>query len=377
MPRTATSVADTVGALMPEPVIVIDESSTSGLAQAGAPGHDWLKATGAAISYAIRGPRCRDHRPDPPDSSPMDTTSGLCTPAPENLDVTTVTEPQRYRRHRAHPAPTPRGRVRPRHRRARPPRFGPPSGVVKLAEDIGVAPRRVHTADELAHARRGAVIQPGAHLNRRDGALSAALTITGSSTGPLGDTHVRGRGCPTRSGSTPTRSPGGHSHPRAGGSGRPDPASTPAGRHRPAVQTGGRPAICSSGCGHPGQTRPSFAPAATIRPSRPATVGAAPNRRTDNHPAGQDRTRCSPRHRRRQATDVICCQVVHQPTAVTVSAFLRLSQQLRRGVQHRRRGDATDAAVAVADGNADRGWGCRRRRCRRSRLAVAADVGRC
>ena len=99
---------------------------------------------------------------------------------------------------------------------------------------------------------------PDLHLNRRDGALSAALTITGSSTGPLGDTHVRGRGCPTRSGSTPTRSPGGHSHPRAGGSGRPDPASTPAGRYRLAVQTGGRPATCSSGCGHPGQTRPSF-----------------------------------------------------------------------------------------------------------------------
>ena len=55
-----------------------------------------------------RGPRRRDHRPDPPDSSPMDTTSGLCTPAPENLDVTTVTEPQRCRRHCAHRAPTPR-----------------------------------------------------------------------------------------------------------------------------------------------------------------------------------------------------------------------------------------------------------------------------
>jgi hypothetical protein len=33
VPRTATSVADTVGALMPEPVIVIDESNTCGPAQ--------------------------------------------------------------------------------------------------------------------------------------------------------------------------------------------------------------------------------------------------------------------------------------------------------------------------------------------------------
>ena len=100
VPWRPASVADTVGALMLEPVIVIDESNTSGLAQAsaGAPGHDWLTATGGAISYAIAALGAAIAAPDPPvlcpqpDSSPMDTMSGLCTPARENLDVTTVTD---------------------------------------------------------------------------------------------------------------------------------------------------------------------------------------------------------------------------------------------------------------------------------------------
>ena len=73
MPCTATSVPDAVGALMLEPVIVIDESTTSGLDQAGAGAvaHDWLTATGGAISYGTRPsaprsppPPCPDDRPD-------------------------------------------------------------------------------------------------------------------------------------------------------------------------------------------------------------------------------------------------------------------------------------------------------------------------
>ena len=171
-----------------------------------------------------------------------------------------------------------------------------------------------------------------------------------------------------------TARPGGHSHPHAGGSGRPDPASTPAGRYRLAVQTGGRPATCSSGCGHPGQTahrlpRPP--------PSGPIHGEGLPTAAPANRPDGQQRTRFRPGTGAPSRRVLSAARWWNQPTAVTVSAVLRLSQQLRRGVQHRRRGDATNAAVAVADGNADRGWGCRRRRCRRNRLAVAADVGRC
>jgi len=36
----------------------------------------------------------------------------------------------------------------------------PTQGFVKPAEGIGVAARRVHTADELADARRGTFIEP-------------------------------------------------------------------------------------------------------------------------------------------------------------------------------------------------------------------------
>jgi hypothetical protein len=58
-------------------------------------------ATGGAISSAIAAVGAAIGAPNPPvlcpqpDSSPMDTMSGLCTPARENLDVTTVTEQQR------------------------------------------------------------------------------------------------------------------------------------------------------------------------------------------------------------------------------------------------------------------------------------------
>ena len=79
---------------------VIDESNTSGLGQAsaGAPGHDWLTATGGAISYAIAALGAAIGAPERPvlcphaDRPAMETTSGLSTPARENLDVTTVTD---------------------------------------------------------------------------------------------------------------------------------------------------------------------------------------------------------------------------------------------------------------------------------------------
>ena len=185
---------------------------------------------------------------------------------------------------------------------------------------MGVATRRVHTADEPAHARRGAVIESGAHLNRRDGALSAALTITGPSTGPLGDTRVRGRAAPQGRGAPP---PASAEHPPAcRGSRRADPARTAAGRHRPAVQQlGARPCAhrVAGACGsnppivcmgrhhqtqppshgrggspppHPLTTRPvSTAPAV-----RPGTGGATP-------------------------PGAIRYQVMHQPTPVTASAL--------------------------------------------------------
>ncbi|EUA23537.1 thiamine pyrophosphate enzyme, C-terminal TPP binding domain protein [Mycobacterium xenopi 4042] len=98
---TAASAADVVGALMPENVIVVDESNTSGLllaqATAGAPAHDWLTLTGGAIGYGIPAAiGAAIAAPDRPvlclesDGSAMYTLSGLWTQARENLDVTTV-----------------------------------------------------------------------------------------------------------------------------------------------------------------------------------------------------------------------------------------------------------------------------------------------
>ena len=95
----------------------------------------------------------------------------------------------------------------------------------------------------------------------------------------------------------------------------------------------GRYRLRSSGSWAPGHvlirlracgSNPSIVcPAATTRPSRPATVGAAPNRRTrvttrliSTAPAVRPGTGGA------KPPGVICCQVVHQPTTVTVSALL-------------------------------------------------------
>ena len=202
MPWTATSVADTVGALMPEPVIVIDESSTSGLAQAGAgtPGHDWLTATGGAISDGIPAVGVAIAAPNPPalcpqpDSSPMDTMSGLCTPARENLDVTTVTDNNgaddivRIERQRVG-AGSARGPMAPDLLDLVPHRVSSNSPRVWESPHVASTPPTSSPTPAAAPSSN-----PDPHLNRRDGALSAALTITGPSTGPLGDTRVRGHG---------------------------------------------------------------------------------------------------------------------------------------------------------------------------------------
>ncbi|OBK34492.1 hypothetical protein A5658_11155, partial [Mycobacterium sp. 1245111.1] len=98
---TAVSVADVVGALLPDNAIVVDESNTSSVplaaATAGAPAHDWLTLTGGAIGYgipaAVGAAVAAPHRPVlclESDGSAMYTISGLWTQARENLNVTTV-----------------------------------------------------------------------------------------------------------------------------------------------------------------------------------------------------------------------------------------------------------------------------------------------
>jgi acetolactate synthase-1/2/3 large subunit len=98
---TMQTLADAVGALLPEGAVVVDESNTSGLfvpaATAGAPRHDWLTLTGGAIGFGLpaatgaavaaegRKVLCLEA-----DGSAMYTAQALWTQAREGLDVTTV-----------------------------------------------------------------------------------------------------------------------------------------------------------------------------------------------------------------------------------------------------------------------------------------------
>lgn len=100
-PLTSETLADAVGALLPEGAIVVDESITSGLsvpaATAFGPRHDWLAlaggsigqgipvATGAAVAAPHRPVLCLEA-----DGSAMYTIQALWTQVREGLDVTTI-----------------------------------------------------------------------------------------------------------------------------------------------------------------------------------------------------------------------------------------------------------------------------------------------
>jgi len=173
---SAVSVADAIGALMPERAIVVDESNTSSVpltaATAGAPRHDWLTLTGGAIGFGIPAAvGAAVAAPDRPvlclesDGSAMYTISGLWTQARENLNVTTVIYNNgaydilriELQRVGAGSAPGPKALdlldlSRPR------------MDFVKIAEGMGVPARRVTTAQEFADALRTAFAEPGPHL---------------------------------------------------------------------------------------------------------------------------------------------------------------------------------------------------------------------
>ncbi|HEY1838998.1 MAG TPA: acetolactate synthase large subunit [Mycobacterium sp.] len=173
---TAVSVADVVGALMPENVIVVDESNTSGVpltaATAGAPAHDWLTLTGGAIGYGIPAAvGAAVAAPDRPvlclesDGSAMYTISGLWTQARENLDVTTVIynngayDILRLELQRVGAGSTPGPKALDLLDLSR-----PTIDFVKIAEGLGVPARRATTAEEFADALRAAFDEPGPHL---------------------------------------------------------------------------------------------------------------------------------------------------------------------------------------------------------------------
>lgn len=97
----AESMANALGALLPEGAVVADEGNTTGLfaqgATAGCPPHDWLTLTGGAIGFglptatgaavAVPGRKviCLEA-----DGSAMYTAQSLWTQVREGLDVTTI-----------------------------------------------------------------------------------------------------------------------------------------------------------------------------------------------------------------------------------------------------------------------------------------------
>jgi acetolactate synthase-1/2/3 large subunit len=175
-PLPSGPVADVVGALLPEGAIVVDESNTSSVplaqATAGAPAHDWLTLTGGAIGYGIPAAvGAAVAAPDRPvlclesDGSAMYTISGLWTQAREHQNITTVVynngaydilriELQRVGAEST-PGPKAQQLLDLTH---------PAIDFVKLAEGMGVAARRVTTAEEFADALGWAFAEPGPHL---------------------------------------------------------------------------------------------------------------------------------------------------------------------------------------------------------------------
>jgi acetolactate synthase-1/2/3 large subunit len=98
---TLPGIAAAVGALLPENLIVVDESMTSGrglmAATKGAPPHDWLGNTGGSIGIALplavgASVACPDRKVLclTADGSGMYTLQALWTMAREGLNVTTV-----------------------------------------------------------------------------------------------------------------------------------------------------------------------------------------------------------------------------------------------------------------------------------------------
>jgi len=98
---TSQTVAEAIGALLPEGAIVADEANTSGLfipgATAGAPRHDWLCLTGGSIGIGLpfatgAAVACPDRKVLclQADGSAMYTLQALWTQVREGLDVTTV-----------------------------------------------------------------------------------------------------------------------------------------------------------------------------------------------------------------------------------------------------------------------------------------------
>ena len=168
------SIAQAIGALLPEGAIVSDEANTAGLfvsgATAGAPRHDWLTLTGGAIGQGMpvatgAAVACPDRKvlSLEADGSAMYTIQSLWTQAREGLDVTTIIfnnrsyailtlELQRVGARTDGSAAEQLDLSR------------PPLDFVALAQGMGVDAVRVETADDLVRELERAFATPGPHL---------------------------------------------------------------------------------------------------------------------------------------------------------------------------------------------------------------------
>ncbi|WP_369136913.1 acetolactate synthase large subunit [Modestobacter versicolor] len=169
------TLAEVVGALLPEHAIVVDEALTSGRflpgATVGAPPHDWLTLTGGAIGQGLPAATgAAVACPDRPvvslqaDGSAMYTVQALWTQAREGLDVTTVVcDNGAYAILAAELENV--GATSGGERAGQLLDLGGPSlDFVALATGMGVPATRATTAEELATQFRTALAEPGPHL---------------------------------------------------------------------------------------------------------------------------------------------------------------------------------------------------------------------
>jgi acetolactate synthase-1/2/3 large subunit len=172
---TAATMAQAIGALLPEGAIVCDEANTNGLfvpgATEGAPPHDWLTLTGGAIGLGMplavgAAVAC----PDRPvvnleaDGSAMYTLQSLWTQAREGLDVTTVIFDNRsYAILNIELARVGAGAGGPRAQSLLD-LSNPELDFVALARGMGVDACRPDTVEEFADAFARALAEPGPHL---------------------------------------------------------------------------------------------------------------------------------------------------------------------------------------------------------------------
>jgi acetolactate synthase-1/2/3 large subunit len=171
----AESIAQAIGALLPEGAIVSDEANTSGTflpaSTAGAPRHDWLTLTGGSIGQglpvAVGAAIACPGRPVlalEADGSALYTLQSLWTMAREQLDVTTVIfSNRRYAILRMELARV--GAISSGGRALQMLDISPPEiDFVALARGFGVPASRPETAEAFSDALERAFQEAGPHL---------------------------------------------------------------------------------------------------------------------------------------------------------------------------------------------------------------------